>query len=238
MSAVSRIAPSPVEHHRRRQVAQRGLRGEELAEPVAVLIEQGLGARHVDRHRVGVGANRLRVLADIGVGDDEGVLHHRAGPRREQPVEAAVERHARDDGDENRRQGGDDREQGDDLDVEACRRPAPPPRLENMPDLAADDAEQQQDRERVHPEQGDDHVVGGLDRGEAGEHDEGRAGRQQRHADGRRPDQAGGESCRFGRRLGSLRGQRVSDSDRSHELPSCPLAPRRNSQLLRRECRE
>ena len=99
------------------------------------------------------------MLAHIGVRDDERVLHHRAGARREQPVEAAIERHARDDRDEDRRQRGDDRKQRDDLDVEAGRRPPPPPRLEMMPDLAADDAEQQQHRERVHPEQGDDHIV-------------------------------------------------------------------------------
>ena len=104
-----------------------------------------------------------------------------------------------------------------------------PPRLHDVPDLAADDAEQQQHRERVDPEQGDDHVVGRGDRRQVGQHHEGREGRQQRHADRRRPEQAGRESCRFGRRLGSLRGQRVSNSDRGHELPTSPLAPRRKS---------
>jgi hypothetical protein len=59
------------DHHRGRQVAQRGLGGEKLAEPFAVLVEHRLGAGDVDRHGVGVGPDRLGVLADISVRHDE-----------------------------------------------------------------------------------------------------------------------------------------------------------------------
>ena len=57
MSAVRIGRAVAVEHHRRRQVAQRGLRREKLAKAVAVLVEQRLRARHVDRHGIRIGPN-------------------------------------------------------------------------------------------------------------------------------------------------------------------------------------
>ncbi len=221
-------------HHRGRQVAQRGLGGEELAEPVAVLLEQRLGTGHVDRHRVGVGPDRLGVLADIGVRHDERVLHHRAGAGRKQLVEAAVERHARDHRDQDGRQRGDDREQRDDLDMEPGRRPAPSPRLDDVPDLAPDDAEEQQHRERIHAEQRDDDIIGRIDRGQAGENDEGRECRKQRHADRRRSEQAGCKSCRFSGPLAASAGKASPTVVINSRLPPSPQA---NSVPLRRESR-
>ena len=47
------------------------------------------------------------------------------------------------------RQHRDDREQADDLDMQPRRRPAAPAGLDDLPDLAADDADQQQDGRRI-----------------------------------------------------------------------------------------
>ena len=113
-------------------------------ELVARLIEQGLGARELDGDGDRVGARELRVLAHIGVGDDQRVLDQRLRLLREQAVEAAVERHARDDGDQDRRDRGNDGEQRHDAHMQPRRRAPAPARLHHPPDLARDD----QDEER------------------------------------------------------------------------------------------
>ena len=96
-----------VQHRDRGQSPDCGLCLQELVELLAVLIEQRLGARHFDRRCNGVGADELGLLAHIGFRHDQRVLDHRAGLRREQAVEPAVERHARDDRDQDRRHRGD-----------------------------------------------------------------------------------------------------------------------------------
>ena len=66
------------------------------------------------------------------------------GARGEQPVEAAVERDAGDDRDQDRRHRRDHGEQRDDAHMQPCRRAAAPARLHHLPDLVGDDAEQQE----------------------------------------------------------------------------------------------
>ena len=83
----------------------------------------------------------------------------------------------------------------DDAHVQACRGAARAARLHHLPDLAGDDADQQQHRRRVGEQQRHHDVVGRQDRREIGEHDEGEEGRQQREAD---RDRAQG--CGFRRR--------------------------------------
>ena len=73
-------------------------------------------------------------------------------------------------------------------------------RLHHLPDLAHDDAEQQQHRHRIGEQQRDHDVVGRQERGQVGKDDEGDKGRQQSQAD---RDRA--EHPRFrplGRRMG------------------------------------
>ena len=102
-----------------REIAAGGLRGEEFAELIAILIEDRLGAAKVVGHGQNLAADRLGVLVHIGVRDNQRLLDHGARARREETVEAAIERRRRDQGDKNCRHRGDHREQADDLDVQA-----------------------------------------------------------------------------------------------------------------------
>ncbi len=161
---------------RGREPAHPRLRREELLEALALAVEQRLGARHVERHRHDVAADHAGLVLQIGVGDDQRVLDDRPRAGREQPVEAAIEGDAGDQRDKNGRNGGDHREQRDDADVQPRRGPAAAARLHHQPDLAADDAEQQEHRQRVGEQQRDHDRVGRRDRCEIGQHHEGRKG--------------------------------------------------------------
>jgi hypothetical protein len=101
------------------------------------------------------------VVAQVRFGDDERVFDGRACARGEQSVEAAIERDARDNRDENRRYGGNDRKQSNDPDMQSRGGATAASRLYDLPYLAQDDAQQQQHRHRVHKQQGYDHVVRG-----------------------------------------------------------------------------
>ena len=98
----------------RRQCANGGLRVQEIAEALR------LRAHELDRlvdvlgHAERVGADHLAVLLEIGGGDVDGILDDRLGADREPMVEAAVERDAGKDREQDRRHHGDDAEQADD----------------------------------------------------------------------------------------------------------------------------
>ena len=170
--------------------AHGGLEGEELRQLGRLGIEQRLGARQVEAHHHDVGAHDLRVIVQIGFGDDQRVLDRRAGAGREQAVEAAVERDAGHDRHQDRGRRGDEREQADDAHVQPRRGAAGAPRLHHLPDLANDDGDQQDHRRRIGEQQADHDVMGRGDGGQIGEDDEGDEGRQQRQADGDRPEHA------------------------------------------------
>ena len=164
-----------VDHHDRRQAADIGLGGEELPELLAVLIEQRLGARHLDGGGDAVGAQELRVLAHIGVGDDQRILDQRLGLPREQPVEPAIERDARHHRHQDRRDRGDDREQADDAHMQPRGRPSPPAGLHDAPDLPRADRDQERDGDRVGERAARPPPRWfRRDRGEVGQHQEGR----------------------------------------------------------------
>ena len=157
---------------------------EELLELLAVLIEQRLGARELDRHRDDVGAHDLRVLAQIGVGDDQRILddrsvcceNSRSRPRSSVTLATTATRIA-----------GTAAMTENSATMRTCSRAAgaaAPARLHHPPDLAADDAEQQQHRQRVDQQERDDDLVGRRDRREVGQHEEGDERRQQRQRDG------------------------------------------------------
>ena len=110
----------------------------------------------------------------------------RLGLLREQPVEAAVERHARDHRDQDRRHRRDHREQARRSAHAAAPRRGRGAAPAHTPDLARDDHDEQKDRDRVDQEQRDDDLVGRRDRREPGQHDEGHERRQQRERDGRK----------------------------------------------------
>ena len=175
-----------VDQHRARQVARGGARGQQLAKRSAILVEQRPGVGDIVGHAENVAANELRVLVQIGVGDDQRVLDHLARRAGKQPVEAAIDGDVGDDRHQHRRQHRDDREQADDLDVQPRRRPAAAPGLHHLPDFADDDADQQQDGRGIDQQERTDDLAGRLDRRQAGQHHEGQEGRQQRQADGKR----------------------------------------------------
>ena len=168
-------------------------------ELLARLVEQRLGARKLDRGSDAFGAHELHLLAHISVGDDQRVLDERLRLLREQPVEAAVERHACNDGYQHRRNRSDNREQGNDAHVKSRRGAPAAPRLHNTPDLARNDHNEQKDRDRVGQEERDHDLMGRRDRREPGQHEEGDQRRQQRERNGREAKRPR-EPCRRGRR--------------------------------------
>ena len=157
-----------VDQHHCRQSADRSLCGQELTELVARLVVERFRARKLDGGRNGIGARELRVLAHIGICHDERVLDERMRLLREQAIEPAVERHACHHRDQDRRCGGDDREQRHDPHVQARGGTATTPSLDDPPHLAADQADQQRDGHRVDEQESDDDLVGRRNRGEAG----------------------------------------------------------------------
>ncbi len=114
------------------------------------------------------------MLAHIGVRHDERLLDHRPRPRREEAVETAVERRAGEHRLLDGRNGGDDGEKPDDLDVKARGRVAAPARAHDRPDFPADNGEQEQPRRQIGQQELDDDFVNRRDRRKAGEHHEGR----------------------------------------------------------------
>ena len=108
---------------------------------------------------------------------------------REQPIKTAVERHAGNDGHQDRRHRSDDGEQGDDTHMQSRRRAPATPCLHDAPHLACDEQGEQQDRDGIGGEKRDHDLVRRRNRRQAGEHDERHQGRQQAQAR-RRPGRA------------------------------------------------
>ena len=174
------------------------LRGEEFLELVAVLVEHLPGAAEIEGHGQNLAADRLGVLADIGVGHDQRLLDHGAGARREETVEAAIKRRRGDHRDEDGRNGGNHGEQADDLHVKPRAGVAAPARLDHYPYFAADDGKEENSGRGVAEQELDHDLVHRRDRGKAGKHQEGRGRGKQRDADRERPDQARGHGHRGG----------------------------------------
>ena len=175
-----------VDQHGSRQIPGGGAHRQQFAKRPAVLVKQRPRTGNVVGHPQDVAADQLRMFVGVGPGNDQRILHHLARRTREQPVQATVDGHVGDDRDQYRRKHGDDREQADDLDVQPCRSPATPPRLNHQPDFADDDADQQQDGRRIDQQERIDHLAGWLDRRQAAQHHEGQECRQQRDRDRKR----------------------------------------------------
>ena len=137
-----------VDQHRARQVARGGACGQKLAKRSAVLIVQRPGVGDVVGHAENVAANELGVLVQVGAATISEFWITSARRTRKQPVEAAVDGDVGDDRHQHRRQHRDHREQADDLDMQPRRRAAAAAGLNHLPDLADDDADQQQDGRR------------------------------------------------------------------------------------------
>ena len=153
------------EKQRRREIASGSLRADDFLELIAIGIENRFGATKVVRHRQKVAAYRLGMLADIGVGHDHRLLDHRARACRKKSIESAVERGAGDHRDQDGRNSRDHREETDDLNVKARPRPPAAAGLHDLPDLAADNAEQQQAGDDVAEQELDHDLVNRCDWG-------------------------------------------------------------------------
>ena len=200
-------------------------------ELLARLIEHRLCARELDGDGDAVAAHELALLAHIGVGDDHRILDHRLHLLREQAVEAAVERHARDHGNQDRGDRGDDGEQGDDAHVQPRRRAPAAPRLHDPPHLAPDDQDEEKNRDALAASNETHDLVGRRDRGEAPEHDEGDERRQEGERDGpktQRPRHPSG--CRRCGCSGQISGGGLADV--GHQLVS-PQTGTRDSAYAR-----
>ena len=147
---------------------------------IAVLIEHRLGPAEVVGHRHILAADVGGVLGHIGVGHDQRLFDHGARARRKETVEPAIERRRGHDGDEDGRNRGDHREQADDLNVQPRAGAAAAARLDDDPDFAPDDGEQEQAGDGIAKQQLDDHLVDRRDRGQTGEHQKCGGGRKQR----------------------------------------------------------
>ena len=193
------------DHQRMGQAADRRLRLEELAESLAILIEQRSRPPDVIGHRQDVAANHRGVLAQIGLGNGQRVLDH--GPRAcgEPAIEPPLERDAGDDRQQNGRDRGNDREQPDDAHVQLGAGAPAPPRLHDLEDLVGDDAEQHEHHRRVAQQHPHHDIVGRHHRGQAGEHQKGHDGGEQGQADGDWPHDP---DCEPGRRAAGFDGLR------------------------------
>ena len=167
-----------MDDHRRGKAARSRLCCKEFLETLAIGIEHRLGAAEVEGHGHDLAADRLRVLADISIGDDERLLDHGARAGREEPVEAAIERRAGDHRYQHGRNGGDDGKKPDDLHMQARGGIAAPARPHDHPDFPADDREQEQPRRQIGQQKFDDNFMNRRNRRQAGHHDEGRRRRQ------------------------------------------------------------
>jgi hypothetical protein len=218
-----------VEQHGGRRSEQRGLRDEELAEAVAVVVEHRLPLGHRDRHRQRRAAKQLNVLETVDIGHRLGVVDQVA--RRQHQVDAVIERDAADQGDQDRGRRRDDREQADDADMEPRARPAAAAALHHRPDLAQDDAEQEQHGDCVDAEQADDDLVARRDRRQSGQHHEGGERRQERQHNHQRADEphhpaAARSADRHDvRRRRVLNGRHKSPWQRRKWMARAPLSP-------------
>ena len=92
-----------VEHHRFRQVAQRGVGGEHAREGDAAVGQQHAGARQVGGHGERVAADGVAVLLQVAAAGLEARLQRGAHPVAEPGLDAEVEEHRREDRDQQRR---------------------------------------------------------------------------------------------------------------------------------------
>ena len=153
-----------LEDERHGQIAAGGLRGEEFAKLIAILVEDRLRPAQVECHRHILAAHVGGMLGHVGVGYGQRLFDHGAGARREKPIEPAVERCRRDQSDQHGRHRGNDREQADDLNVETRSGASAPARLHRHPDFAPDDNEQQHAGDGIAEEQALDDGVDRDDR--------------------------------------------------------------------------
>ena len=194
---------------------------------LGVLFKQRLGAPDIDRHGIEFGPQRFFVFIKIGLRHDQRILNHGAGTHGKQSVEPLVEGNAGQHRDQHCGRDRDDGKQRDDLHMQASPRPAPTPRLDDMPDLAPDNNEQQQHRDGIYPQQRNYHIRGRVDGQKAGQHHERNHCRQQRHDDGDHADQPGRKprTCRY--RVRRLDGGSVFDGRHRHPGNLRPAAKAR-----------
>ena len=91
-----------------------------------------------------------------------------------------------------------------DLTMQPRPRAAASPRLDEVPDLAADQRQQPQHRDEIDSEERDDHVVGRADESQVGKHQKRRQRRQQRGDDGHGADRPGRKTRYCRRPLGGI----------------------------------
>jgi hypothetical protein len=174
-----------IDHEHARQASEGSVRCEPADEGVAVGVEQLALLGEILGDEGDVAARHFRLLADIGFGHAFSAADDVAGAFGEPCVEAAVERHRGEQGDNQRRHGCEQRQHRDDLDVQTSPRLLAPARLDQGADLPADQRRHQRHQRGVGDEEGDHHLARRADRREPGEHEErGDAGDHRHHHHG------------------------------------------------------
>ena len=161
-----------------------GLRGEEIAEALRLRLHQLDRLVDVLGHGDGIGADHLAMLLEVGGRHVDRVLDDRLGADREPMIEAAVERDAGKDGEQDRRHDRDHAEQADDADMKlgACHLSLPgEPKSGHLP---GDDDDHRQHEHEVDEEHAHHHAMRRHDGGEPGQDQIGGKARAQRQHHG------------------------------------------------------
>ncbi len=157
---------------------------EEVMEQRTVDLEHQLGAVEVGRRQPRLLQQRPALALAKQPRRVGGGLHESAPVMHEAGIERAFEGHGADPGHQQRRRGGDDREQRDDLDMQL--RPGDPgaARPVEGPGLDQDKTEDDKNAGHIGDEEAKEDRVGRRDRGEAGENKEAAKREQQHQNDG------------------------------------------------------
>ncbi len=138
-----------VEHHRLAQRAQRRLRLDDLVEALRIDAEDCGVAVEIARHADDVGADRLLVLVQIGLGDGERFRQRGAHALAEPRLDAEAEQHVREHRDDDRRDHREQAEHQDEADMQPRAGQAAPPLGPDLHQPPGDDREERQDQDEV-----------------------------------------------------------------------------------------
>ncbi len=175
-----------VEHDGFGQAAHRRLAGHHLVEQGRISHQREAFAVDVAGHGHGVAADDLLMFLEIGVGDGQALVEHGPDPAGEPLLDADIDQDARQQGDQNRRQDGDDREHHHQPHMQLGARHAGPALGPDGGDAPPDQRHQRQDQQEIQHHQREDGArIGPVQRPGAGQGREGR-GAGHEYGDGKR----------------------------------------------------
>ncbi len=143
------------------------------------------------RYRYDILANALGGFADVGLGNGDRAIDHRAGAVGEPSIKPPAQGNGRKKSDDDGGKRGNKAEQADQPDVETGARDAVTAGLHELPYLPTDHARHQGDKHEVGRHQAGDELSVGFDRREARENEIGRQAANNRQNDDRNASYGG-----------------------------------------------